>query len=40
MLKNVVPVLKKGMSALNERRPDDPLQFLGEFLIKHKGDVA
>lgn len=40
MLKNVVPVLKKGMNALNERRPDDPLQFLGEFLIKHKGEVA
>ncbi|KAH0576815.1 Dpy-30 motif-containing protein [Spironucleus salmonicida] len=29
----VVPVLMQGLSALVQERPEDPLQFLGQYLI-------
>ncbi|CAL5997423.1 Dpy-30_motif-containing protein [Hexamita inflata] len=31
----VVPILMQGLSALVQERPEDPLQFLGQFLIHH-----
>mmetsp|Transcript_8209 Transcript_8209/g.23570 ORF Transcript_8209/g.23570 Transcript_8209/m.23570 type:complete len:1068 (-) Transcript_8209:65-3268(-) len=40
MQKNVVPVLKKGMNALNDARPADPLQFLADYLVAHKAEIA
>lgn len=32
----VVPVLRQGLKALNETRPDDPLQYLADFFVSHK----
>lgn len=32
----VIPVLREGLKALNTARPDDPLQFLADFLIAHR----
>jgi len=31
----VVPVLMQAMSALVQERPENPVQFLGEFLLLH-----
>ena len=33
----VVPALREGLRALNGARPDDPLQFLAEFLLARRG---
>jgi protein dpy-30 len=32
----VVPVLREGLKALNSARPEDPLQFLAEFLLAQR----
>lgn len=32
----VIPVLREGLKALNVARPDDPLQFLADYLVAHK----
>ena len=32
----VIPVLRDGLKALNLARPDDPLQFLADYLVAHK----
>ncbi len=32
----VVPVLRAGLRALNATRPDDPLQYLADFLVANK----
>lgn len=32
----VMPVLREGLKAMNEQRPEDPLQFLADFLVSHK----
>jgi hypothetical protein len=32
----VVPVLREGLKALNLARPNDPLQFLADFLLLHR----
>lgn len=32
----VIPVLREGLKALNVARPDDPLQYLADFLVAHK----
>lgn len=32
----VVPLLLQGMSALVKERPDDPVEWLAMFLLKHK----
>lgn len=34
----VVPVLMQGMSELAKERPDNALEFLGNYLIKHASD--
>jgi protein dpy-30 len=31
----VVPILLKGMSALVKERPDDPVEWLATYLLKH-----
>lgn len=31
----VVPILMQGLSALVQERPENPVQFLGEFLLLH-----
>jgi hypothetical protein len=36
----VVPVLREGLKALNMARPEDPLQFLADFLLSHKARAA
>lgn len=36
MQKHVVTILKRGMNALNEARPADPLQYLADYLVSHK----
>lgn len=36
----VIPVLRDGLKALNAARPDDPLQFLADFLVAHKAAAA
>jgi len=32
----VVPLLLKGMSALVKERPEDPVEWLAQYLLKHK----
>lgn len=32
----VMPVLREGLKAVNEQRPEDPLQFLADYLVAHK----
>lgn len=32
----VIPVLREGLKALNATRPDDPLQYLADYLVAHK----
>lgn len=32
----VVPVLREGLKALNVARPDDPLQFLADFILAQR----
>jgi hypothetical protein len=32
----VIPVLREGLKALNVARPDDPLQYLADYLVSHK----
>ncbi len=32
----VIPVLREGLKALNVARPEDPLQFLADFLVANK----
>jgi hypothetical protein len=32
----VIPVLREGLKALNVARPDDPWQFLADYLVAHK----
>eukprot|EP00951_Prasinocladus_malaysianus_P015506 scaffold118992_cov36-Prasinocladus_malaysianus.AAC.3 len=39
MQAKIVPVLKAGMNALNSARPEDPLQFLADYLVSHKADL-
>jgi hypothetical protein len=36
----VIPVLRQGLKALNLARPDDPLQFLADYLVSHKAAAA
>ncbi|KAF8072379.1 GK1 [Scenedesmus sp. PABB004] len=36
----VIPVLREGLKALNLARPDDPLQYLADFLLSHKAAPA
>jgi hypothetical protein len=36
----VIPVLRDGLKALNAARPDDPLQFLADYLVSHKAATA
>jgi protein dpy-30 len=36
----VIPVLREGLKALNAARPDDPLQFLADYLVSHKAAAA
>jgi hypothetical protein len=36
----VIPVLRDGLKALNAARPDDPLQFLADYLVSHKAAAA
>jgi hypothetical protein len=33
-------VLRDGLKALNAARPDDPLQFLADYLVSHKAAAA
>lgn len=34
----VVPVIMQGLAALVQERPENPVQFLGEFLLLHSQD--
>ncbi len=36
----VVPVLREGLRALNSARPEDPLQFLAEFILAQRKAVG
>lgn len=36
----IIPVLREGLKALNSARPDDPLQFLADYLVAHKAAAA
>lgn len=33
----VAPILLEGMKALAKERPQDPIGFLAQYLLKHKG---
>ncbi|XP_023336139.1 protein dpy-30 homolog [Eurytemora carolleeae] len=36
----VVPQLLKALTAVSTERPQDPIQFLADYLLKHKDDVS
>ena len=35
LLETVIPVIQKGLIELDKNRPDNPLEFLGKYLISN-----